>query len=199
MTLRQPFRQPLTLPPFTPTTWELKLPGYPVIASNWQSTAYLELLGSLPSDAEWRLVFENRTAADALALLLPWRATGGGQWPLTELPEEIAYGVDDVNFRKRLTGTSWTIAREPSSPSVTKGRFDVTIDLVHELTFVSIYGPSAPVLTISENPILLSFVGVLTIAGLPSSRVVPIIERSAGPVLAMGCPGDLSVVATVAS
>jgi hypothetical protein len=132
-------RAPLTLPPYTPTDWELRLPGYPVIGNRWRSTSLPDALGSIPSGAEWRLTYQNRTSDEALALLLPWRATGGGQWPLTPLPPETAYGVDDANFLKRLTGTTWTIAREPQKQAVKKGRFNVTIELIYELTFESNY------------------------------------------------------------
>lgn len=135
---------PLTLPAYTPSSWELKLPDYPVITNNWRSSSFPELLGSLPSDAQWRLTFENQTNDEALALLQPWNATGGGQWPLTVLPEEIAGGVDNENFKKRLTGTTWTMAQKPKMDCVKNGRFNVTVDLVHELTFESSYGPRNP-------------------------------------------------------
>jgi hypothetical protein len=139
-----PLYSPVTLPAYTPTDWELRLPGYPVIAGKWRSTAFPEALGSIPSEAQWKLIYENCTSAEALALLLPWRATGGGQWALSPLPLEVALGVDDADFRKRLTGTTWTIAREPQKESVKNGRFNVTIDLIYELTFASNYGPINP-------------------------------------------------------
>jgi len=132
-------RAPLTLPPYTPTDWELRLPGYPIIGNRWRSTSLPDALGSIPSGAEWRLTYENRTSDETLALLLPWRATGGGQWPLTPLPLETAYGVDDAEFLKRLIGTTWTIAREPQKQAVKKGRFNITIELIYELTFESNY------------------------------------------------------------
>lgn len=135
---------PLTLPARTPSSWELKLPGYPVITNAWRSASFPELLGSLPSEAEWTLTFENQTSDEALALLLPWNATGGGQWPLAALPDELAGGVDDDDFRKRLIGTTWTIAQKPRKESVKNGRFNVTVDLVYELTFTSHYGPRNP-------------------------------------------------------
>lgn len=133
----------VTLPAYTPTRWELRLPDYPIITNSWRSSAFPEILGSLPNGAEWRLEFENMTNAEALALLLPWRATGGGQWALALLPIELAGGCDNANFRKRLTGTTWSIASEPQKESVKNGRFNVKIDLVHELTFTSTYEPPA--------------------------------------------------------
>lgn len=160
-------RLPLTLPPYTPSSWELKLPGYPVITGTWRSSSFPELLGSLPSDSEWSLRFDNMTSDEALELLLPWRATGGGQWPLTTLPDELAGGVDNANFRKRLTGTIWTMAQEPRKEPVKNGRFNVTIELVYELTFDSVYGPDDPRSpAISNNPIALDILPVLTVAGL---------------------------------
>lgn len=180
---------PLTLPAYTPTSWELTLPDYPVIVSGFRSAFYPEILGSLPSDSRWRLVFESMTDDEALALLLPWRATGGGQWPLTALPEALAYGVDDADFRKRLTGTTWTIEREPTKEPVKKGRYNVTIELIYELTFSSLYGPKNPSLAISDIPVLLNLSNVLSVvpfAGAPIF-VRPLLPatRNAGPILAL--------------
>lgn len=134
-----------TLPAYTPTNWELTLPGYPVITASFRSTSYPDILGSLPSESRWKLSYENMTGDEALALLLPWKATGCGIWPLGQLPAEVAGGVDDANFRKRLIDVAWAIEREPVMLSVKNGRFTVTIDLIHELTF-----QSAPAF---ENPI----------------------------------------------
>jgi hypothetical protein len=165
-------RLPLTLPAYTPSSWELELPGYPVITGTWRSSAFPEILGSLPSDSRWRLRFENVTSEQALELLLPWRATGGGQWPLTSLPDELAGGVDDANFRKRLTGTTWTIAEKPRQEPVKNGRFNIAIVLVYELTLESIYGPSNPTAPrVTNNPLLLDLVSTLTIAALPTEFV----------------------------
>jgi hypothetical protein len=186
-------RLPVSLPPYTPTDWELKLPGYPIIGGSWRSTSFPDALGSIPSEAELRLIYENRTSDEALALLLPWRATGGGQWSLTELPPEVAFGVNDAAFRERLTGTSWTMAREPQKQSVKKGRFTVTIDLIYELTFESRYGPINPVDDLGEQPVLLRVTGLVIVAGLPSSMVVPIVTFPAGPVIELGVTGTLEV------
>lgn len=165
-------RLPLTLPPYTPSTWELELPGYPVITNSWRSSAFPELLGSLPNDAKWTLTFENQTSSEALALLLPWRATGGGQWALTTLPDELAGGVDNANFRKRLTGTTWTIAEEPQKESVKNGRFNVTVKLIHELTLDSVYGPDNPRSPdTSDNPLALLLPTILTVSGLPTEFI----------------------------
>jgi hypothetical protein len=135
----------LTLPAYTPSDWELILPGYPVIAANFRSVSYPDVLGSLPSESRWRLTYENMTNAEALALLLPWKATGCGMWPLDQLPAETAGGVDNVDFRKRLTGIRWAIEKEPVMQSVKNGRFTVTIELIHELNLE--IGPSI------ENPV----------------------------------------------
>lgn len=167
-------RSPVTLPAITPTTWELKLPDYPVISNSWRSASFPELLGSLPSDSEWSLRFENVTAAEALALMLPWRATGGGQWPLTALPEQLAGGVDDAVFRRRLMATTWTMARPPQKESVKKGRFNVTIELVYELAFDSLYGLRNPP-AFEENPLRLKLPSTLAIAGVPIA-----LQRTAG-------------------
>lgn len=178
---------PLTLPAYTPTSWELTLPGYPVIASGFRSAFYPEILGSLPSDSRWRLAFENMTDDEALALLLPWRATGGGQWPLTALPEALAYGVDNEDFRKRLTGTTWTIEREPTKEPVKKGRYNVTIELIYELTFSSLYGPRVPSLAIGGIPVFMNLsndLSVVPFAGAPIfMRPLLPATRNAEPVL----------------
>jgi hypothetical protein len=129
----------ITLPAYTPSRWTLKLPGYPVITNSWRSSAFPEILGNWPSDAEWQLAFENVTSDQALALLLPWRATGGGQWPLDPLPAALAGGVNNTAFARRLTGTTWTVAQEPRKESVKNERFNVTLELVYELTMTSNY------------------------------------------------------------
>jgi hypothetical protein len=176
-------RRPLTLPRYTPTTWELRLPDYPVITGAWRSSAFPEILGSLPSGAEWSLTFENVNDAQALALLLPWRATAGGLWPLTALPAELASGVNSDDFKKRLTGTTWTIAREPRKESIKNGRFNVTIDLVYELTLESSYGPKASATTINESPLLLNISQTMTVVGIPTDKGPPINRIHVGPVL----------------
>jgi|688.fasta_scaffold85454_3 hypothetical protein len=160
-----------SLPAYVPTRWELRLPDYPIITNSWRSSAFPEILGSLPNGAEWRLEFDNRTNAEALALLLPWRATGGGQWPLDFMPFELAFGCDSADFRKRLTGTTWSIASEPRKESVKNGRFNVKIDLVYELTFVSTYGPTRPIAPVAPSSGLR--LGVQpAIFGLSSANIV---------------------------
>lgn len=191
-------RLPLTLPPYTPTSWELKLPGYPVITGTWRSSSYPEILGSLPTDSEWSLRFENVTSDQALKLMLPWRATGGGQWPLTSLPDELAGGVDDANFRKRLTGTIWTIADKPQEESVKNGRFNVTIRLIYELTFDSVYGPGNPVPPTRTNELIgLNLPSVLTVAGLAVDfiEIFQNIEAGNSEVLALELIDTLTVSA----
>lgn len=187
-------REPLTLPAYTPSYWELTLPGYPVIVGGFRSVSFPDLLGSLPSDSKWKLVFENMTNAEALALLLPWRATGCGMWPLTELPIEIAGGVDNASFRKRLTGTTWAIEREPVKESIKNGRFNVTIELVHELSFNSVYGPVDPETDISANPVLMNLFNVLTIAAIPTS-LDKAVRRDAALVLDLDLRADMIDIA----
>lgn len=187
-------RLPLTLPAYTPSSWELTLPGYPVIVGGFRSASFPEILGSLPSDSRWKLTFENMSSAEALALLLLWRATGCGMWPLTALPAELAGGVDDANFKKRLTGTTWTIEKEPTKESVKNGRFNVTIELIYELTFESIYGPRNPLLDLGANPVLLNLSNVLSIAGLPIA-LDKSVRRSAALALSLNLPAEVLSVA----
>jgi len=177
-------RLPLTLPAITPTNWELTLPGYPVIVASFRSASFPEILGSLPSDSRWKLTFENVNDAQALALLLPWYASGCGLWSLTQLPEELAGGVNNADFRKRLTGTTWTIEREPTKQSVKKGRFNVTIDLVYELTFESVYGPRNSPPNLGANPLLLNLSNIMSVVAVPVTLdpFLPVL-RSAGPVV----------------
>lgn len=125
----------ITLPALTPADWTLTLPGYPVITANFRSASYPEILGSLPSDSRWKLIFRNMNDSETLALLLPWRATGCGMWPLATLPAALAGGVNNSDFRKRLTGAAWTIEKEPLQEPVKKGRSNVTIELIQELAF----------------------------------------------------------------
>jgi hypothetical protein len=160
-------RLPLTLPAYTPSSWELILPGYPVILSNFRSASYPDILGSLPSDSRWKLTFQNMTSDEALALLLPWRASGCGLWALTQLPEQLAGGVDNADFKKRLTGTTWAIEKEPTKQSVKKGRFTITIDLIHELTFESVYGPRNSPLDLGAIPLLLNLSNIMSIVAMP--------------------------------
>jgi hypothetical protein len=189
-------QRPITLPPYTPSTWELRLPGYPVIINSWRSASFPELLGTLPSGAEWGMTFESRDDDEALALLLPWKASGCGLWPLTALPIELAGGVDDVDFRKRLTGTTWTMASEPRLEPVKNGRFNVTIELVYELAFDSVYGPGAPALPQTRgNPLRLNISTTLVVAGLPSTFLKIIDRRNATEVLALNLVDSLNAIA----
>jgi hypothetical protein len=105
-------------------------------------------------------------------------------WSLTQLPEELAGGVNNADFRKRLTGTTWTIEREPTKQSVKKGRFNVTIDLIYELTFESVYGPRNSPLNLGANPLLLNLSNVMSVVAVPVTLdpFLPVL-RSAGPVV----------------
>ena len=173
--------QKLTLPGYTPTNWELTLPGYPVITANFRSASYPDILGSLPSESRWKLTYENMTSAEALALLLPWKGTGCGIWPLASLPAETAGGVDDEDFRKRLTGTTWAIEREPVMQSVKNGRFTVTIDLIHELAFESVYGPRNAAADIGLNPVRLNMSNAMSVVAL-ATLPLPSLENADGVV-----------------
>lgn len=184
---------PLTLPAYTPTRWELTLPDYPVIASSFRSASFPEVLGSLPSDSRWKLYFDNMTSEETLALLLPWNATGMGMWPLTTLPDALAGGVNDIEFRKRLTGTTWTIEREPVKSSVKNNRFNVVIELIYELTFSSVYGPRRPDSALGTNPVLLNIGNTMTVAGTLASvdPALPAIVTISGPALNLGLEWSL--------
>lgn len=179
---------PLTLPAYTPARWELVLPDYPVITSSFRSVSFPEVLGSLPSDSRWKLYFDNMSSEQALALLLPWRATGMGMWPLTTLPDALAGGVDSIEFRKRLTGTTWTIEKEPSMDSVKNNRFNIVIELIYELTFSSIYGPRRPDSALGTNPVLLNIGNAMTVAGTLASidPALPATITISGPALSLG-------------
>ena len=172
--------QKLTLPAYTPTNWELTLPGYPVISSSFRSASYPDILGSLPNESRWRLTYENMTNAEALALLLPWKGTGCGIWPLASLPADTAGGVDNEDFRKRLIGTTWAMERGPVMQSVKNGRFTVTIDLIHELTFESVYGPRNAAAGI-EIPVRLNMSNVMSIVAL-ATLPLPSLENADGVV-----------------
>lgn len=185
---------PLTLPAYTPTRWELTLPDYPVIVSSFRSASFPEVLGSLPSDSRWKLYFDNMTSEETLALLLPWNATGMGMWPLTTLPDALAGGVNDIEFRKRLTGTTWTMEREPVKSSVKNNRFNVVIELIYELTFSSVYGPRRPDSALGTNPVLLNIGNTMTVAGTLASvdPALPATITISGPALSLGLEWGLA-------
>jgi hypothetical protein len=187
----------VTLPAITPTSWELRLPSYPVITNSWGSSAFPEILGSLPSDSQWRLFFENMSDSEALALLLPWRATGMGQWPLSVLPPEIAGGVDSESFRLRLTGTTWTMARAPKKDPVMRGRYNITIELVYELTLSSVYGPGNPVAPkTTDIPLRLMNSSVITVVAIPVTTTRAPRQRTASLLLGLASSQVLGVVST---
>jgi hypothetical protein len=128
----------IPFPAYAPSRWELTLPGYRVIDNSWRSTHAPEILGSLPEGATLSLSYQNVGSVEALQLLLPWRASGGGQLPLDPLPAEVAAGIDDAAFAARLLDIaplSWVVAKEPSKDPVKNGRFNVDVELVSELRF----------------------------------------------------------------
>lgn len=129
----------IPFPPYRPTSWELQLPNYRVITNSWRATEWPEILGSLPEDARLRLRYENITDAEALELLLLWRATAGGYYPLNTLPAEVAAGIDDVALANRILSIaplSWVVAGPPRQESVKRLRSGVDIELKSELRFV---------------------------------------------------------------
>lgn len=184
--------QKLTLPAYTPSDWELTLPGYPVITSSFRSASYPDILGSLPSESRWKLTYENMTNTEALALLLPWKGSGCGIWPLGSLPAETAEGVDDEDFRKRLIGTTWAIERGPVMQSVKNGRFTITIDLIHELTFESVYGPRNAETDASLIPVRLNMSNVMSVVAL-ATIPLPSLENADG-VFSLTLESGLTIV-----
>jgi hypothetical protein len=87
---------------------------------------------------------------------------------LAGLPLEVAFGINDTAFARRLTSTTWTMAREPQMQSVKKGRFTVTIDLIYELTFVSNYGPINPPVELLETSLEnFNFIGLFATTATP--------------------------------
>jgi hypothetical protein len=114
-------------------------------------------------------------------------------WPLASLPAEVAGGVDDEDFRKRLTGTTWAIESEPVMQSVKNGRFTVTIGLIHELTLESVYGPRNAAADTSLIPVPLNTSNVMSIIAL-ATLPLPSLEN-ADVVLDMGLESGLTPVA----
>jgi len=101
--------------------------------------------------------------------------------------------VDDADFRKRLTGTTWTIAQPPRKESVKNGRFAVTIELVHELTFESLYGyRNLP--AFEDNPLRLRLPSTLAIAGVPLTCEKVVDSREASGVLELELEDELLIV-----
>jgi hypothetical protein len=135
------------------------------------------------------------TSQEVLAILLLWRATGMGMWPLTALPEALAGGVNDENFRKRLVGTTWSIEKEPTKQLVKNNRFNVVIDLIHELTLSSIYGPKGKTFSFDTSPLLLNVRNTISIAGIPTaiSRARPVSRNIAGPVVELNVSHQLVI------
>lgn len=131
----------IPFPAYRPTSWELQLPNYRVITNNWRATEAPEILGSLPEDARLRLRYENITDAEALELLLLWRATAGGHYPLNALPAFVASGINDAAMAGRILDIaplSWVVAEMPRQRSVKAGRSAVDIELKTELRFVPV-------------------------------------------------------------
>jgi hypothetical protein len=118
-----------------------------------------------------------------------------GMWPLTALPEALAGGVNDENFKKRLTGTTWSIEREPTKQLVKNNRFNVVIDLIHELTFSSTYGPRRETLSANASPLLLNISNTISIAGIPTaiSKARPVTRNIAGPIISLNISHQLTI------
>lgn len=129
----------IPFPAYRPTSWELQLPNYRVITNNWRATEAPEILGSLPEDARLRLRYENITDQQALELLLLWRATAGGYYPLDPLPAEVAAGINDAALANRIRSIaplSWVVADPPRQESIKNLRSGLDIELKSELRFV---------------------------------------------------------------
>jgi hypothetical protein len=128
----------IPFPPYRPTSFELRLPGYPVITNNWRATEWPEILGNIAEGASLRLSYRNITDAEALELLLLWRATAGGRYPLNPLPAEVAAGINDAALADRILNIAplvWVPAGPPSQESVKRIRSGLEIELVSELRF----------------------------------------------------------------
>ena len=130
----------ISFPPYRPSSFELQLPGWPVIANNWRATELSEILGSLPEGASLRLSYRNIINTEALELLLLWRSTAGGRYPLNPLPAEVAAGVTSTALAARILSIqplAWAVARPPQQTSVKNTRSDVDIELISELQLAS--------------------------------------------------------------
>jgi hypothetical protein len=128
----------IPFPPYRPTSFELRLPGCPVITNNWRATEWPEILGNIAEGASLRLSYRNITDAEALELLLLWRATAGGRYPLNPLPAEVAAGINDAALADRILNIAplvWVPAGPPSQESVKRIRSGLEIELVSELRF----------------------------------------------------------------
>jgi len=135
----------IPFPPYRPSSFELRLPGWPVIANNWRSSEVSEILGSLAEGASLRLNYTNILSAEALELLLVWRSTAGGRYPLNPLPVEVAAGINNTALAARITNISplvWVVASPPQQESVKNLRSGISIELVSELRLPSV--TSAP-------------------------------------------------------
>lgn len=126
----------ILFPAYVPTSWSLTLPGWSVITNNWRSSEFPEVLGSLPEDARLSLRYENVTNAEALELVLLWRATAGGMIPIEPLPTQVATGISSAALADRILDVApmaWTVAAEPRQEAVKAGRSTVEIELRTEL------------------------------------------------------------------
>ncbi len=79
-----------------------------------------------------------------------------------------------------------------------KGRFNVTVDLIYELTLESRYGPRNPLVLVDVSPLLLGIANIVSIAGVPIAldEALPNL-LPAGPLLSMTL-ANIENLATVA-
>jgi hypothetical protein len=123
-------------PPHKPTRVSLQLPNYRVLPNSWRSIEAPELLGNFPEGAILRLEYDNVKHDEALSLLLLSNATAGGKFAFNLLPAEIAAGIDDENFAKRILDIAplvWALNTAVDEESIKNKRSGIVVELVSEL------------------------------------------------------------------
>lgn len=183
----------IAFPAYRPSSWELQIPNYPVIANNWRSTELPEILGSLPEDSRLRLTYRNVSSAEALQLLLSWRASAGGFYPLSPLPAEIAAGIDNAAIAGQILNVGplvWVVAESPTKESIKNQRFTVNIELKTELRATS----ASPILPVAPCPIIDVDGGLGTIEPFSILFTIPFfLQVSAAKKLDFNPPINISI------
>jgi hypothetical protein len=127
----------IAYPTIRPTDLTLVLAKQPIATHGWQGVWEApEIAGSLPVDARLDLSYQNITTADAVALLVCWRVSGSGFFPLNSLPAEVVAGVVNADLAawiRQPPGLKWTWAEVPSHQAVKAGRATVAVRLTAEL------------------------------------------------------------------
>jgi hypothetical protein len=113
---------------------------------------------------------------------------------LTELPAEVAGGVNSADFGKRLVGTTWKIGEEPSVTIVQNGFLSIDILLVYELTFASLYGPASPLAAAGREPVLLGIVPAIVTRGVAAAIVAIQARRVAQGLALLQFVGTLQAI-----